>query len=117
MEGWLDTIAIKIGSHTLILICDLVVTAYEFPLSVRLQINCETTILQFAIEVVNGSLNDTTTRVKIFEEVSLARVSLSVDRDDTLLTIHHQSIFEDSVYFFSVLLLLTRLCTLFTHSL
>ena len=61
-----DQIRIKICSYSLVLIGNFVIRTNKFPLSIWLNINTETTILQIWLEIVNGCLYETSSRVEMF---------------------------------------------------
>ena len=115
----LDQICIKIRSNSFVLIGNFVIRTYKFPLSIRLNINTETTVLQIWFEIVNRCLYETSSRVEMFQVLLLVRIALFLEWNYSLLSVLDERCLQDWVYLLSHLLLLwfwliTYLCQKFS---
>ena len=114
-----DQIRIKICSYSFVLIGNFVIRTNKFPLSIWLNINTETTILQIWLEIVNGCLYETSSRVEMFQVFLLIGIALFLERNYSLLSILDQRCLQNWVYLLPHPLLLrfwllTELCQNFS---
>ncbi len=91
---------VKVASHTLVIVGDLVEAGEELPLSIRLNVHNEAAVLEISFKVIDTCLKYASPCEVVPQKLLLARIGASIYRQYPLFPVSNQAVLQHAVYLF-----------------